>query len=646
MKKILASLLLLGISAGWSQDPVKWRHELQQIDSTTFEIQHRATIEKKWHLYSQFSNPEGAIPTEFVYTGADSTLILLEGVKESKSITAFDTVFEMDLTYFETATIFRQRFRFADLSGDRIQGEINYQACDDKLCIFRTETFQLNRSGELLIETKNLSEASQARAAQLHLNLQKKDLLTFSAFEEQNNHWRIFFLGMLGGLLALLTPCVFPMIPLTVSFFLKQEQNPKKGTQQALLYGFFIVLIYALLSVPFHLLDNLNPEFLNTLATNITLNLIFFGVFVVFAFSFFGYFELTLPSSWGNRTDGASQWSGIVGIFFMALTLAVVSFSCTGPILGSLLAGSLSSSGGALQLTYGMMGFGLALAFPFAFFALFPRWLQALPHSGGWMTTIKVVLGFLELALALKFLSNADLIGHWGLLKREVFIGIWALLALAMTLYLFGLFRFPHESKSTLRMGRKIAGSIALLVSFYLVFGLLSSENHLRVLSGFPPPEFYSLRSEQSDCPLGLECYKDFDTGRAVALQANKPLLLDFTGWACVNCRKMEEIVWSDGEVFPLLNENYILVSLYVDDRTALPDGAAFEMTNPNGSIRSVDTVGEKWAAFQALNFQSASQPFYIQMTAQGRLLNSPIQYTDVQTFKQWLQQGWIAFQK
>lgn len=646
MKKILASLLLLGISAGWSQDPVKWRHELQQIDSTTFEIQHRATIEKKWHLYSQFSNPEGAIPTEFIYTGADSTLILLEGVKESKSITAFDTVFEMDLTYFETAAIFRQRFRFADLSGDRIEGEINYQACDDKLCIFRTETFQLNRSGELLIETKNLSEASQARAAQLHLNLQNKDLLTSSALEEQNNHWRIFFLGMLGGLLALLTPCVFPMIPLTVSFFLKQEQNPKKGTQQALLYGFFIVLIYVLLSLPFHLLDNLNPEFLNTLATNITLNLIFFGVFVVFAFSFFGYFELTLPSSWGNRTDGASQWSGMVGIFFMALTLAVVSFSCTGPILGSLLAGSLSSSGGALQLTYGMMGFGLALAFPFAFFALFPRWLQALPHSGGWLTTIKVVLGFLELALALKFLSNADLIGHWGLLKREVFIGIWALLALAMTLYLFGLFRFPHQSKSTLRMGRKIAGSITLLASFYLVFGLLSSENHLRVLSGFPPPEFYSLRSEQSDCPLGLECYKDFETGRAAALQANKPLLLDFTGWACVNCRKMEENVWSDGEVFPLLNENYILVSLYVDDRTALPDGAAFEMTNPNGSIRSVDTVGEKWAAFQALNFQSASQPFYIQMTAQGRLLNSPIQYTDVRTFKQWLQQGWIAFQK
>jgi thiol:disulfide interchange protein DsbD len=646
MKKILASILLLGMSAGWSQDPVKWRHELQQIDSTTLEIQHRASIEKKWHLYSQFSNPEGAIPTEFIYTGADSTLVLLEGVKESKSITAFDTVFEMDLTYFETEATFRQRFRFAAPNVDRVEGEINYQACDDKLCIFRTETFQLNRSGELLIETKNLSEASQAKAAQLKLNLQNKDLLTSSVSEEQNSHWRIFFLGMLGGLLALLTPCVFPMIPLTVSFFLKQQQNPKKGSQQALLYGFFIVLIYAVLSLPFHLLDNLNPEFLNTLATNSTLNLIFFGVFVAFAFSFFGYFELTLPSSWGNRTDGASQWSGIVGVFFMALTLAIVSFSCTGPILGSLLAGSLSSFGGAIQLTYGMMGFGLALAFPFAFFALFPRWLQALPQSGGWMTTVKVILGFLELALALKFLSNADLVGHWGLLKREVFIGVWALLALGMTFYLFGVFRFPHESRSPLGLGRKMAAMGALLISVYLVFGLVSNENRLTLLSGFPPPEFYSLWSQDSDCPLGLECYKDFETGRAAALQANKPLLLDFTGWACVNCRKMEENVWSDAEVFPLLNENYILVSLYVDDRTALPDGEAFEMTHSNGSVRSVDTVGEKWAAFQALNFESASQPFYVQMTAQGALLNAPIQYTDTQTFKQWLQQGWNAFQK
>ena len=405
-------------------------------------------------------------------------------------------------------------------------------------------------------------------------------------------------------------------------------------------------MIYGFLSVPFHLIDNLNPEFLNTIATNITLNLVFFVVFVAFAFSFFGYFELTLPSRWVNSSDSASQWSDAGGIFFMALTLALVSFSCTGPILGSLLAGSLSTSSGALQLTYGMLGFGTALAFPFAFFALFPKWLQAIPQSGGWLITVKVVLGFLELALALKFLSNADLVAHWGVLKREVFVGIWTLLALGLTLYLFGVFRFPGESKRDRSRGRIFAAFLALSVTIYLGNGLISQENKLKGLSGFPPPEFYSLQSQASDCPLGLECYKDFEEGRRAALAANKPMLLDFTGWACINCRKMEETVWSNPTVFSLLNENYIVISLYVDDRTPLTEEESFDMPNPNGGVRSIDTVGKKWAAFQAVNFQSASQPFYVLLTAKEKLLNSPIQYTDIQTFKRWLQQGWDAFQE
>ena len=459
------------------------------------------------------------------------------------------------------------------------------------------------------------------------------------------SYWNLFFLGLLGGLLALLTPCVFPMIPLTVSFFLKQQSQSSKGTLQALLYGFFIILIYVLLSLPFHLLDNLNPEFLNTLSTNVLLNVVFFVVFVVFAFSFFGYFELTLPSSWGNQSDKASQWSGVIGIFFMALTLAIVSFSCTGPILGSLLAGSLTASGGAVQLTYGMMGFGVALAFPFAFFALFPRWLQALPQSGGWMTTVKVILGFLELALALKFLSNADLVAHWGILKREVFVGIWTLLAFGLTLYLFGVIRFPHDPpKPPLSLGRKMTAWASLIGTAYLFLGLVSTENRLSLLSGFPPPEFYSIRSKESDCPLGLECYKDYETGKAAAQASNKPILLDFTGWACVNCRKMEENVWSDPDVFSLLNEKYVLISLYVDDRKELSELERFELPNPNGTLRSVDTVGEKWAAFQALNFQSASQPFYVLLSPDEKLLAPPIQYTDTATFKQWLETGWAAF--
>ena len=644
MKKIIAAGLLLWTAIVGAQEPVKWTHQLTQIDTQTFEIQHFATISTTWHLYSQFSNPEGAVPTEISYFGSGEQLVLVGPTQESASQTAFDNVFEMDLTFFESQAVFTQRFQISDPSINRIDGEINYQACDDKLCIFRTERFRLSLDGTALVETDQQTTDSQAKAQALLLDLKDKQWLSSSVRADRNDFGRLFLLGLLGGLLALLTPCVFPMIPLTVSYFLKQQEQPRKGTLNALLYGFFIILIYALLSLPFHLLDNVNPEFLNTLSTNIGLNVIFFGVFVVFAFSFFGYFELTLPTTWGSRTDQASQWRGVVGIFFMALTLAIVSFSCTGPILGSLLAGSLSSSAGAIQLTYGMLGFGVALAFPFALFALFPKWLQALPQSGGWMTTVKVTLGFLELALALKFLSNADLVAHWGLLKRELFVGIWTLLAFGLTLYLFGLYRFPHEVKTPLSFGRKIVACFALVGTSYLSLGLISSDNKLTLLSGFPPPEFYSYRQQDSDCPLGLDCYKDFESGRAVAAASNKPILLDFTGWACVNCRKMEENVWSDPQVYALLKEKFVLISLYVDDREKLAEAEQFSLPNANGTLRKIDTVGEKWAAFQALNFQSASQPFYVLLTAEGRLLGPSIQYTDTTTFQQWLTSGWAAF--
>ena len=645
MKNTFIAILCLWVAIGWAQDPVKWTHSLEKISGDTYKITHTAQIDAKWHLYSQFSNPEGAIPTEFTYATSTETIELLGPTEESESITAFDAVFEMDLTFFDGQAIFQQTFRVLDTALTEIKGEINYQACDDKLCIFRSEPFQLALDGQSITAIQSLSAGSKEKADALRLDLQNTELLSTSIENGKASYWNLFFLGLLGGLLALLTPCVFPMIPLTVSFFLKQQSQSSKGTLQALLYGFFIILIYGLLSLPFHLLDNLNPEFLNTLSTNVVLNVVFFVVFVVFAFSFFGYFELTLPSSWGNQSDKASQWSGVVGIFFMALTLAIVSFSCTGPILGSLLAGSLTTSGGAVQLTYGMMGFGVALAFPFAFFALFPRWLQALPQSGGWMTTVKVILGFLELALALKFLSNADLVAHWGILKREVFVGIWTLLAFGLTLYLFGVIRFPHDPpKPRLSLGRKMTAWASLIGTAYLFLGLVSTENRLSLLSGFPPPEFYSIRSKESDCPLGLECYKDYETGKAAAQAANKPILLDFTGWACVNCRKMEENVWSDPDVFSLLNEKYILISLYVDDRKELSELERFELPNPNGTLRSVDTVGEKWAAFQALNFQSASQPFYVLLSPDEKLLAPPIQYTDTATFKQWLETGWAAF--
>ena len=452
----------------------------------------------------------------------------------------------------------------------------------------------------------------------------------------------IFGLGFIGGLIALLTPCVFPMIPLTVSFFTKQTKQKSKGIANALLYGFFIVLIYFLLSLPFHLFNSVDSQILNTIATNIWLNVFFFVIFVFFAFSFFGYYELTLPSSWANKMDSASsKVGGGLGIFFMALTLAIVSFSCTGPILGGLLGSTTLAEGNvATNLTSGMVGFGLALALPFALFAMFPAWLNSLPKSGGWMTTVKVVLGFLELALAFKFLSNADLVGNWGILKREIFVGIWVVLFVLMTLYLFGLFRFPHDGpKKNLSPSRKIVGLISFAFTVYLVLGLFKITS-LKLLSGFPPPGFYSVVETESDCPLGLDCFKDFEEGVAYAQEVNKPILLDFTGWACVNCRKMEENVWSDPSVYPLLKDEYVLISLYVDDRKELPDSEKFDFKYDSGRVKAIETIGQKWGTFQTINFNAASQPYYVLMSPELEILNEAVQYVDVDTYEDWLKSG------
>ena len=639
LKWMLFFMWSVFVNAQLDTEPVVWETQLEKLDDTLFVLVFNATIASNWHLYSQFSNEQGALPTEFVFDSQGYKRI--GEVEESPSITDYDKVFEMDLTYFNDSANFRQEIVLEDETLSSLSVELNYQACDDKLCIFRSETFVFSLDGTVDNNVLTTDARSQELSKALKLDLKKTEFLaTELSSEESTSNWNIFFLGFIGGLLALLTPCVFPMIPLTVSFFLKQATTRRKGVYNALLYAFFIILIYGLLSLPFHFLDSLNPEILNTIATNVTLNLIFFGVFVFFAFSFFGFYELSLPSQWGNKSDQASGFKGGVGIFFMALTLAIVSFSCTGPILGSLLAGSLTADGGAMELSTGMLGFGIALGLPFGLFALFPNTLKALPKSGGWMTTVKVVLGFLELALALKFLSNADLVAHWDLLKREVFIGIWALISFLLTLYLFGIFRFKHEVKQKLGVVRGSFAALSLLFTSFLVNGLISEGNQLKLLSGFPPPEFYSIHSTASDCPLGLECYKDYETGLEKAIAANKPILLDFTGWACVNCRKMEENVWSDPAVYALLNENYIIISLYVDDRKTLEEEQQFNYQYSDGRIKRINTVGKKWATFQAINFQTASQPFYVQMTSDGTLLNVPIQYTDTATYKAWLEQG------
>ena len=639
---LLSFLSLIGYAQG-DDEPVAWTISVNRISATAVDLQFDATIADKWHLYSLKEFEDGPLPTEFTFE-MDSLKVRLDGpMTSSEPKIEFDAIFEIDLPFFEYKARFTQRLELLDSSLEQISGEINYQACDDRLCIFRTEPFTLSLQGNAIVASSiEITSENQLRSAALTLNLKNKDYLQDALVntEDSSPLLTLFLLGFLGGLIAILTPCVFPMIPLTVSFFLKQATSLRKGVFNALLYGFFIVFIYVLLSLPFHFLDSLNPEILNTIATNVPLNLFFFAIFIFFAFSFFGYYELTLPSSWGNTADSSSNMKGGIGIFFMALTLAIVSFSCTGPILGSLLAGSLTTDGGAMQLTVGMTGFGFALALPFALFALFPNALNALPKSGGWMTTVKVVLGFLELALALKFLSNADLVSHWGLLKREVFIGIWVFLAFGLTLYLFGLIRFPHDQKGKLSKARIGTGVLSLLLTAYLSFGLFSKENTLQLLSGFPPPEFYSIYATDNECPLGLECYKDFETGLAVAQKTGKPILLDFTGWACVNCRKMEENVWSQPEIFNLLNEEVILISLYIDDKSELPENEVFNFQYPDGRVRTINTIGEKWASFQSLNFNSASQPFYVLMHADGTLLNSPIQYTDASTYSEWLQTG------
>jgi thiol:disulfide interchange protein DsbD len=651
-RNLLFLLLLFSAFFSWSQDPVRWSSQVQELSEDQFEIIITADIDEKWNLYSQYLQEGGAYPTEFIFMGDTTAYELIGKVIESKSITKFDPIFQVEQSIFKFKAEFKQRLKVNDPTLDSLLVGIIYQACDDQVCIFREIdlTVNLNKNTTTHNTTNDLTFAISG-SHPLKIDLKNQELLELSSSKVFNNSqkgsWQLFVLGFLGGLIALLTPCVFPMIPLTVSFFTKQSNNRRKGTMNAIWYGLFIVGIYWALSLPFHFLDSIDPEILNTISTNIVLNVLFFVIFIAFAFSFFGFYELTLPSSWANKMDSASsRVGGIIGIFFMALTLAIVSFSCTGPILGSLLAGSLTAEGGAFQLTVGMTGFGLALALPFALFALFPNMLQVLPKSGGWMTTTKVVLGFLELALAFKFLSNADLVGHWGILKREIFIGIWFLIFIGLAVYLFGKWRFPHEPKSVKISKTRMSFAImSLLFALYLIPGLLPSSSSLKLLSGFPPPTFYSVYPQDSECPLGLTCYKDYEEGLEAAKAANKPILLDFTGWACVNCRKVEENVWSDPEIFRLLNEQFILVSLYVDDRKELAKEDQLVVEYASGKKKQITTIGQKWATFQAINFETASQPYYVMLHLDGTILGPAQQYTDVSTYKAWLKSGLEVYQ-
>ena len=661
MKKHLILLFaLIAFAIGNSQilEPVKWKTSIEKFSDTEYNLVSKATIESGWHLYSQNVPADGPIPTTFTFDDANGAFKIIGNTGELEGKTVDDPVFQMRIKFFEKSAIFVQRVQ---LLGDvtSVKGTVEFMVCDDTRCLPPTEVdLVFNITGNNKAEnTKVIDEQSidNESVNEMLYGMAPKDItLLASKIKEKKSLWTIFGLGFLGGLLALLTPCVFPMIPLTVSFFTKKgNQTKSSGIGKALLYGFFILLVYLILSIPFHLLDSVNPDILNEISTNVWLNVIFFIVFMFFAFSFFGYYELTLPSSWTNKTTQGENAGGIIGIFFMALTLAIVSFSCTGPILGSLLAGSLTADGGAWQLTAGMAGFGVSLGLPFALFAMFPNMLNALPKSGGWLNTTKVILGFLELALAFKFLSNADLVKHWGLLKIEPFLILWIIIFAGLALYLFGKIKFPHDSPIKKLSFSRIAGGILVAAfAIYLASGFRVNKETktftpLTLLSGLAPPVGYSWLYPSSTTN-NLKTFKDLKEGIAYAKQVNKPIMIDFTGYACVNCRKMEEHIWPLEKIDNYLRNEYVLISLYVDDKKDLPTDEKVEVNRVNGGKRLLKNYGHKWANFQTQFFRSNSQPYYVLLNSDGnKVLIEPVGYTpDEDEYARFLEGGLEVFNK
>ena len=629
-----------------AQNPIKFVTEVNKLSNDNYQLIINGEIEENWRLYSIYIEEGGAIPTEIILNITNANDYEISGnVIESPTITKFDPIFGLDQTYFVEKNSFTQNIKINNKNLKKIFGKIAYQACDDSVCIFRESDLEFNLDGSSVsIINDDLSKLSPNEANPLLINLKNTEYLdekSSNMVSSGNNLIDLIILGFFGGFLALLTPCVFPMIPLTVSFFNNKEKSD--SSFYAVIYGFFIVSIFLLISLPFHFVETIDPEVLNTISTNAFLNVVFFLIFIFFAFSFFGFYDLSIPSSLINTIDSKSNsFGGFVGVFFMALTLVLVSFSCTGPILGTLLVGTITSQGGAIQLSMGMLGFGLALALPFTLFAFFPKMLLSLPKSGRWMNTFKVILGFFELAFAFKFLSNADLVQNWGLLRREVYIGIWIVISFLLFLYLLGVYKFPHESATLNRNKINFSLSLFCLVfAIYLVPAIFpGGSTSARLLSGFTPPSFYSIYPSKTDCPLNLNCFKDFNKGLDYAQKNDKPILLDFTGWACINCRRVEENVWTDPEIYDLIDNKYVLISLYVDDRKELKDEDKLELTYESGKIKLIETVGQRAATFQALNFKSASQPFYVLLDNDLTILNKPIQYTSKDIYLNWLEEG------
>jgi len=677
-------LVLLFLATGINaqiKNPVKFKFTINELGDNQYEAVLNATMESGWHIYSKDIPEDTGIPTDYKVSGKNIELIG-KFTEIGKKHEEFSEAFGGKIIFYSNSAGFKQRFKLKDATkpGD-VVAEITYQTCDDRVCLApntlefnkqvtpkgapeetaatTTEPVKDSAKVETVVEnpvkgTVTVTETSKLDPKQLKIeSIDFQKPLTdcgTATTKVAENYWTYLFLGFIGGLIALLTPCVFPMIPLTVSFFTKGSMNKAKGKRDAFIYGFFILLIFVLLSVPFHIIDGIAGNIFNEISTSVWLNIAFFIIFIFFAGSFFGYYDITLPSSIANKSSKAEEAGGIIGIFFMALTLVIVSFSCTGPILGSLLGSAVTGSANVpMLLTFALAGFGLAWAIIFGLLALFPQALQSLPKSGGWMNTVKVVLGFIELALALKFLSKADLVSKTFLLKRELFIVIWILVALGLALYLFGIIKFPHDDKKPkISVTRKILGVLGLGFVIYLVQGLIPSDRpKLQLLSGILPPLNVSYFHDEKDGILGMHPEHDFFKAVELAKKEDKPILIDFTGYGCENCRKMEEFVWSESDILPILQNDVVLASLYVDDKEELPEDQKTKIDLGYGQVKKVKTIGDRWSLFQQVNFNNNSQPHYVLVTPDGKVINTPVSgYMPKEDFKKFLECGVNYYKK
>jgi thiol:disulfide interchange protein DsbD len=660
-------------------EPAKWTAKIEKKSNNHAVLIFDATIEKDWHMYSQFTPDGGPLPLEIVFKNQKGNYELVGKAKEGKTKTAFNDVFGVNETFFEGKAHVEQEITIINPNLKTVDVDFDFQVCKEvcinsskKFSIAIPSTFKMDAVASVTEskkdETKIVGLAVDT-VKSIAVDTAKTEVHTapagISAQEEipapapSRSLWSIFFIAFISGFAALLTPCVFPMIPMTVSFFTKQSKSRAKGIRNAIFYGFSIIAIYVILGLI--VTKIFGADALNALSTDVWFNLIFFVILIIFATSFLGAFEILLPNSWGNKVDQQADRGGIIGILFMALALAIVSFSCTGPIVGTLLVEAASNGG--IAPVVGMLGFSLALALPFMLFAMFPGWLNSLPKSGGWLNTVKVVLGFLELALAFKFLSNADLVLQLHFLEREVFIAIWIAIFAALTLYLFGKISLPHDSPlHHISVGRLYLGLLTLVFTVYLIPGLWGAP--LKLISAFPPPPTYSespfgvggsgnstgsaeaikgLPEGAELGPHGIMVFHDYEDGLAFAKSINKPIMLDFTGYACVNCRKMENNVWSDPKVLPILKNDIVLISLYVDDKRELPIKEQFVTAAGDKII----TVGDKWTDFMISKYKTNTQPLYVLTDLEGKNLHTDkptISYVSTEEYLNWLKEGIASF--